>query len=438
MSKTTIVIGTGMAGLAAARELQDAGYTVKILEARDRIGGRTHTDFSLGPSIDLGGSWIHGPIANPMTALAKKFGVRWGYTDFINQAGDKVLAFDAQGQRFDIAAYTEGMQLAAGAATHAWGSILYNLPSTGHDSLADLYAYGLPGLDNLSPTQQKGYYYSAVIRTQYGDAADLTEIDWRLSEDYITLPGGDFLLHGGGYEGIVRGLADRLRIETDTVVEEIEYDQTGVCLQTSQGREICDQVIVTVPLGVLQAGAIKFSPSLPKAKEAAMTRMGFGNYEKLALKFPRQFWPQEPERFHYLTDQEPELFTSWLNTAHYTEVPILVAYHSGSRAKHINHLSDEALIEEALAALQIMFGPPIPTPTAYLRTQWQEDPFSRGSYSFRKVGQKASDHLILAEPIAQRIFFAGEATHPHYYATVHGAYETGIRAARDVMGALEK
>ena len=164
-----------------------------------------------------------------------------------------------------------------------------------------------------------------------------------------------------------------------------------------------------------------------------LSAWALANYEKLALRFSSCFWPIEPQRFHYLTDQDPELFTSWLNSAHYTGEPVLIAYHAGSRAQHVNTLSDDALIEEALAVLQTMFNQEIPRPVSYLRTSWARDPYAGGSYSFRRVGEQPEEAAALAKPIDGRLFFAGEATHPHYFATVHGAYETGIRAAREII-----
>lgn len=430
------VIGAGMAGIMAARTLHNAGWPVTVLEARDRIGGRTHTDQSLGCPIDLGGAWIHGPYGNPLTGLARKYNVATGYTDFVNASGTAMQAFDADGTPLDMAEFSYGLQLASGMATHVWSSLLYDVPRTDVRSLADLYEDLPPTPRDLSPTAQKGYYYTAVIRTQYGNAADLTEIDCQLPEDYVKLPGGDLLIYGG-YNAITDRLAEGLDITTESVVSHVSYDKDGVTLTTNRGAIHSDRVIITVPVGVLKAGNIHFRPALPPEKCAAIERIGFGNYEKLALRFSDFFWPRDIQRFAWLTDRQPSLFTSWLNTGHYTGEPVIVAYHSGSRAKVVNQMSDSELIEAALDGLTIMFGDnlagEIPAPTNYVRTNWQNDPYACGSYTFTRVGQQAGDRAALARPVADRLFFAGEATHPHYHATVHGAYETGIRAAREVM-----
>ncbi|MEM7344532.1 MAG: NAD(P)/FAD-dependent oxidoreductase [Chloroflexota bacterium] len=199
----------------------------------------------------------------------------------------------------------------------------------------------------------------------------------------------------------------------------------------------CDRVVVSVPLGVLKGQSITFTPALPAEKAGAIARIGFGNYEKIAMRFDKFYWPREPQRFNYLSSGEPSLFHAWLNVGHYTGDPILVAYHAGRRARHINQLSDDELVTQVVDVMQRMFGGngfgTIPMPEAYVRTNWQADPFSQGSYSFNQVGQLPEDRLTLAQPINNRLFFAGEASHPHFYASVHGAYETGVRAAREII-----
>ena len=409
---------------------------MRVLEARERIGGRTHTDSSLGVDIDLGAAWIHGPHGNPLTPLAERYGIKHGYTDFNNDQGRSVLAFDQDGRRLDTAAYTRGGQAFRAALTAMSASLLYKSPPESVRSLADLHDYGLPGidLDHLSADTRLGFSYAGIIRPQYEDAADLDEIDWRLARAYVKQPGGDLLLFGGGYRQLVDSLAADLEIETGCPVDHIAYDRIGVRVSTPLGTQEAAYAVVTVPLGVLKSGAITFDPPLSAGKAAAIERIGFGRYEKLALRFPRIFWPVEPHRINFLSDGESAaLYNAWLNIAHYSGEPVLVSYHSGSRARRVNRMSDGELVDGCMRALRTMFGPAVPEPIQYVRSGWEADPYARGSYSFPRVGQDEHDRICLGEPVGGRLYFAGEAVHPHYWGTVHGAYETGLVAARQIQ-----
>ncbi len=437
MTEKTLVIGAGMAGIMAARTLQDAGYDVTVLEARDRLGGRTHTDSSLGNSVDLGAAWIHGPDGNPLTPLAEKLGVAAGYTDFLNESGAAVQAYNHDGVLLNMADYSRGLRLANAAFHKAMASILYAPPANGARSLKEWIEHGLPQPESMARDEEHGFHYWSVIRTEYNDNADWDLIDLPLSSYYVKLPGGDLLLYGGGFKMIIDHLAAGLDVRLGTAVSRITTAADGVTIETNRGEFSADRAILTLPLGVLKSGQIQFDPPLPADKQQAIQRVGFGNYEKFAMRFDKFYWPQDKQRFNYLSQGEPSLFHAWLNVGHYSGTPIIVAYHAGRRARKINQWSDGELLEHTLAAMQRIFGDngfgPIPAPQAYARSHWQSDPFANGSYSFDQVGQLATDRAALAEPVGQRLFFAGEATHPHFFATVHGAYETGVRAAHDVM-----
>ncbi|MEM7112520.1 MAG: FAD-dependent oxidoreductase [Chloroflexota bacterium] len=429
--KQVIVVGAGMAGIAAGRTLHDAGVEVLLLEGRERIGGRTHTDYSLGTAVDLGGSWIHGPIGNPLTPLAEKFGVEMGYTDFDNETGEALLVVERNGRQVDGAAFGEGIAYFSAMMAHTLASELFQPEKP--LSITEAITYDLPGVADLTPDQRLGFARELDEGMQLHDAADPDVVDWAREQDYVILPGGDMLLHGGGYSRIAHGLAEGLTIETAVAVHKISHDEDGVGLETSNGRYTAEHVIITVPIGVLKAGTITFAPELPAAKQAALDRLGMGKFEKLALRFPHRFWPTEPHYIDFLPESMSDLCNSWLNMAHYSGEPVLVVHHAGSRAELVNKMSDGELIETAMSSLQTMFGDDIPSPESYVRTSWAADPFSQGAYSYPKVGGQAADRKVLGEGINGRLFFAGEATHPSYFGTVHGAYETGVRAAREVL-----
>lgn len=440
--KRVIVVGAGMAGVAATRTLHDAQIEVVCLDARTRIGGRAHTDWSLETAIDLGGSWIHGPIGNPMTPLADRFGV--AYSPSFKQDIVYQLVFRRDATMLSASEMEEfgrGRERAAVVHEQVVASLLHQA-AEGGQSLAALCEMVSPQPDTMTPAEALGFYYGSRLLPSIYDAGDPTQIDWRLAESYVDLLGNDVLLHGGGYGRIVDGLAAGLDIRLGTEVTAVSWDDAGVRVQTVGGEELtADFAIITVPLGVLKVGAIAFDPPLPQSKQDAIRRIGFGSFEKLALRFDKCYWPTDKQRFtyfeHEVSTQDTEIFHTWVNMAAYNSEPVLVVLNSGqSRVARWNSLSDEALVEQAMGLLRQMFGE-VPEPIAWVRTGWQADPFAQGAYSFDQVGQQPEDRQQLADPVGQRLFFAGEATHTHFYATVHGAYGTGVWTAQQIVAMLD-
>ena len=441
MLKTQIiVVGAGIAGIAAARTLHDEGYVVTVLEARDRIGGRIHTDYSLGLPVELGATWIHGIMANPLTSLAQAYGLSYVETDFINRSGCALQAYDADGTPLDMDEYTEGQFMAKGACIQAFASILVNRPNYQHRSHKYFVQNDLPKYADMTATQQKGFYYWSTILEEYLNASDWDIMDWQIRENFVSLPGGDWLLPDGGYGEMIKQLSDGLDIRTEVEVETVDYSQASVRVITKEAEMLCKQVIMTAPLGVLKAGAIEFEPILPKEKQAAIARMGAGSYEKLVMRFDKFYWPEDKQRFNYISDTHNEgtsLFNAWFNAGYYSKKPVLVVYHAGRRACLTNEWSDEEFLERTRAMMQRLFGDngygDIPAPISYVRSQWQNDPFSQGAISSDQIGQHPDDRHTFAKAVNKRLFFAGEASHPHFYTTAHGAYETGVRAAREII-----
>lgn len=435
MSQKVLIIGAGMAGIMAAKTLQEAGIEATILEARDRIGGRTRTDHSLGTSIDLGAAWIHGPVGNPLTPLQKAAGVQGANNLLRTQASEVVQLFNYDGSLIDMAEFSQGQLMAQAEIVRQLGSQLTPPVPDAVQSQEQLAEYCRGTIGELTAVQQLAYQYTTITRPSKWDATDADQIDWRLGELFLDLPGGDVLLYGGGYNQITDYLAQGLNVETAVIVQEIIYNDDGVQIITNKDTYHADNVIITVPLGVLKANQIKFNPPLPDAKQQAIERIGFGVAEKLVVLFDKFYWPKEKELFVYFAEDGSTHFSSWSNLGRYANLPILASYKSGSDTADFNQWSDDELIDRAMTVLQTMFGT-MPPPLNFVRTNWRTDPFSQGSYSFNKVGQQPTDRDELAKPIGNRLFFAGEATHSYYIGTVHAAYETGVRAAREVIGGL--
>jgi monoamine oxidase len=254
-----VVVGAGFAGLAAARTLVDAGLKVTVLEARDRIGGRTRTDTSLGVPIDIGASWIHGTENNPLTKLARDIGAKTVPTDF----EDFILVdkHEIVGQR------------AAAASAEDWRRIARKLDDLSGDASAEeSVADGLVGIANLDDPLV-AWNVTSRIAGEYAADPNQMSLRWLGSEGQFKGP--DVILPGG-YTQLSQNLAKGLDIRTTTEVKRIAHGGETVRIETSQGDVTADRVIVTVPLGVLKAGTVAFDPPLPQAKRDAIERLGFG------------------------------------------------------------------------------------------------------------------------------------------------------------------
>jgi monoamine oxidase len=187
--------------------------------------------------------------------------------------------------------------------------------------------------------------------------------------------------------------------------------------------------VITLPLGVLQAGAVAFDPPLPERKQRAIQRLGMGDLEKTWLRFPEVFW-DEVEFIGYAGDRVGE-WASWLNASAYLNEPVLMGFNFGRFGRELAAQPDAAVLSGASETLRSLYGP-FPRPDGWLQTRWAADPFALGSYSYLPVGSSPDDRAALAEPVGGRLFFAGEATALDFPSTVHGALMSGWCTAQEL------
>jgi monoamine oxidase len=427
-SADVIVVGAGMAGVAAARAIFDAGKSVIVLEARDRIGGRIHSDHRW-PDVaaELGASWIHGSTGNPLVPLAMAAGATTVATNYDSQS-----IFATAGQQLTGAALSS-LQSTFDQVDRAVRSLVRQRMNDGQPdvSLGELLTNVLAGLtltaDQLAYVQ---WMYASEIEDDF--AADIGQLSAFYYDEGADLIGPDLLLLDG-YDQIVTPLAAPLDIRLQTVVDKIDYTAPGsISIHTAGGAVYqCTRCVCTLPLGVLKAGSVEFDPELPMSKQQAIDRLGMGRMHKAIMRFPDVFW-SDSEVLSYVSQPPGELAWS-LSMARYPgAAPVVIAFHAGTHADQVEAMTADDLAAYLLARVRKMW-PSAPAPVEVLAARWGADPFSLGAYSYLAVGSTANDRSTLAAPVANQLFFAGEATHVDSPAMVHGAYLSGRREATNVL-----
>ena len=412
--RTVVIVGAGVAGLAAATELHASGFDdVVILEARDRIGGRIWTDTIGGDiPIDLGASWIHGVNGNPIGAIARENNIATHPTDYDNA----VVHFHDVG---------EPRSPARQALGRFWG-LAEEEPDTTLQSVYEQYltTYA-PG---ASDKRYLEYLLNTIAEHEYG--ADLSDLSLESIEGGSALGGHD-VVFPGGYRQIVDTLARGLVIRLGQAVTGIDYSGANIVLRTATGATFeATGVIVTVPLGVLKEELISFDPALPFRKRSAIASLKMGVLNKTCLLFDEVFWDRDVELIGYVSSERGH-WAETLNLYPYVGQPILMMFNAGAYGARAERFSDREIVAHALEALSNMYGA-VPPPRDARITRWRSDQWAQGAYSYVPAGSSFERYAALGEPIDGKVFFAGEATHDDYPATVHGAFLSGVRAARQI------
>ncbi|MCV0429268.1 MAG: FAD-dependent oxidoreductase [Roseibium sp.] len=414
-----IVIGAGISGLAAAEKLSIHGLRVTLLEGRERIGGRLWTDRSLGAPLDLGASWIHGIRGNPITKLAKRFSQPLYKWDYDNELTFDLLGFKARAlNRFD--------ELAAALLDVAYN----NRANSSSVSVAEaIETVSRKHLGSQLTSKEIAFLTASLVELEY--AAEAESLSLNGAFEGVGFDGADAVLPEG-YDRIASNLAAGLDIRLGTKVDTINYSVRGISVQAGGVAFDADFAICTLPLGVLKTGTPAFDPPLPAEKRRAIELLGMGVLNKIFLAYPIEFCRTDILNFNRISKSSKE-FAYWANLYPSTGQPVLCALNAGKFGKELEGLSEPDRRERAHKALQSMFGIDIPAPTASRSSAWQSDAFARGSYSYLPVGADTAERISLAAPLKGTIFFAGEATSLDNPSTVHGAYQSGLKAAEDLL-----
>ena len=401
-----IIIGAGAAGVGAAKRAASLGFSFKVLEASHRVGGRAYTEM-IGPKrepFDLGCHWLHSPSLNPMVAIADQCGVTYDThvvdwkTDYVD--GCRVTKAESDECDAFIDAAFDAIRDAAGAGREASAADV----TRRDDRWTPLWDYVFSLYWSLDPDQ-----VSAADVAAYNG----TDEDWPLKDGYGTL--------------IERFAAD-VPVELNSQVTRIDWSGKGIKVETPKGTVSGRAAIVTVSTGILGAGDILFDPALPSEKLAAIHHLPLGGHNRIALVFDRDVFDDEAlDGISILSTQEDDVPMSFRLRPFGFDYAVGVT--GGRYADWLERAGVEASVDVALEKLKSVFGNDIAKHVVATNvTAWRGDPWIKGAYAAAQPGH-ADARDILREPLAERLFFAGEATHGSFFSTCHGAYLSGIDAA---------
>ncbi|WP_372781532.1 flavin monoamine oxidase family protein [Phenylobacterium sp.] len=401
-----VVVGAGAAGIAALRRLAGAGLSVVALEARSRVGGRAHTVLA-APDLpaDCGAGWVHSADKNLLAKPIEQAGftIDRSPPHWMRQSFNKDFPpEDQRAFRDALNEFEERLRVAA----------------AGPDR---------PGSDFLEPGARwnvmieafSSFYNGAEfdqVSTHDFVAYDDSGVNWRVRE---------------GYGAAIASFADLVKVMLDCPVATIRHGGPELTLDTAKGRLTARAIVVCVPTSTLADGRLTFSPGLPEKSEAAADLpLGLADKVFLGVDAPEDL-PVDGHLFGHTDRTE----TGSYHLRPFGK-PYIEAFLGGRCARELEVEGPGAMTAFVVEELGGLLGSDFRRRLHPLaETAWASDPWALGSYSHALPG-RAGCRATLAAPVENRIFFAGEATHAHLYSTVHGAWESGLRAADEAIAAL--
>lgn len=398
-----LVIGAGAAGLAAAAELAQAGRAVLVVEARSRAGGRCDTRRlpGLAVPVELGAEFIHG---RPQATL-----------ELLREAG--IAALDTtRTQRVLLDGRLRAVDVFAEAR-----KAMRRRPAKDLAFRAFLARQRLSSMTRVL----------ATMMVQGFDAADPGDASAQaIIEEWGTAVTASHMRPLGGYGPLLESLVTKgVRMQLQTVVRAVRWSRGSVevegAFRGKPWRARAPRAVVTLPLGVLQSGAIRFTPRLEKPLE----KLASGPVIRVAMAFRSAFWEKDHPGVAFFHSPRAPFPTFW--TPLPMHAPLLTAWAGGPKAARLTGSSERKLLHHALASVRAVLKSE-EEPQASLVHDWQADPYARGGYSYVRVGGTGAREE-LAAPLEETLYFAGEATDAEEAGTVGGALASGMRAAREIL-----
>lgn len=444
-NRSVLIIGAGVAGLAAACQLAASGVSVSLLEARDRIGGRVFTrhDRELDAPIELGAEFIHG---TPLEI--------W---DLLQPSGAKITEVEGQSwcqengqlQPCSFFAQIESIldQMDDSAPDESFLAFLRrSFPNPTDDPVlenAKKHALGyVSGFNAADPARVGVHWLVQGMRAEEKNHGDQAFRSWNGYNDLLEVFRRQISSSG-------------ITIHTGAVVQSVKWQTGQVEVQAhhAQGAATfsASRLLVTLPLAVLQAppgqlGSVQFHPELPREKIVSLDKLEMGKVIRVVLRFRDRFWDRispannlNLSSMSFLFSQEDESFPTWWTTMP-RKLPIITGWAPFDFAERLSGKSESFITQPALQTLSRVLGVDLHKLGKELLSlyvhDWQKDPFSRGAYSYGKVGCDGAQHA-LAAPVENTLFFAGEATDTSgNNGTVHGAIASAYRAAAEMLEAF--
>jgi monoamine oxidase len=403
------VIGAGSAGIAAGRRLAQApGVSVLVLEARGRAGGRTWTVEKHGYPLDLGGEWLHSADRNVLAPLAEELGF-----ELYHRRPDWATRLRNSGASLD-----EEQDWITEREAHYWA--IHHAAREAEDR---------PAASVLRPGGRWNTLFDAT--STWGNAVELERLSVKDNNRYED-SGVNWRVHRG-YGTLLAALAAELPIAFETAVSRIDHRGRDIVIDTMRGRVAAKRVVVAVPTAILAREDLAFDPVLPTKLEAT-NGLPLGLADKLFFGFTGEM-PDLDSADIFLVGSTTRRETMSYQVRPFGR-PIIQCFFGGEFAAGMEREGFAAMAAFATDELAALRGNDIRRQLTPLAASfWRADEFARGSYSYAKPGH-ADDRAILAAPVDNRLFFAGEACSLNFFSTVHGAYETGIAAAEAALKSL--